>query len=197
MTTQPVYIVDIIAGIVQKVQAKVLSVIQANEAQVLGTTNINAINYQYGHFRELIETLAQYDTSPSLRVQKYPLVWLVTDFDELRGKKAGVYADVNLNIIICHQTHADYKSMERKEKVFQPVLYPIYYELMEQLAKDSMTFAASADLIEHRKTDRYYWGTKAFNSIGRGNDANVLNDFVDAIDIQNISLKIDYQPCFP
>lgn len=192
--TKPVYIVDIIEAVVQKVTTKILATIQENEANILGSSLITTINYQYGHFRELIQTLAQWDSSPALRVQKYPLVWLVTDFGEDRGRKPGVYADVNLNIVICHQTDGQYKSAERKEKVFVPVLYPIYYTLMDQFAKSDMTFAASPDLISHSKWDRYYWGTSKL--VGAGNDRSALNDFVDAIELQNLSLKIDYQPCF-
>ena len=190
MTTQPVYIVDIIGDVVQKTQAAILAAIQANEAAALGTTNIQAINYQYGPFEELIETLAQYDTDINLRNQKYPLIYLVTDFKEQRGRQAGVYADTRLNIAICHQTEPTYKSAERKAKVFAPVLYPIYYQFMEEITKHSMTMAGSPDMLQHDKTDRYYWGTREL-----GTSRNKLADYVDAIEIENLQAKFDYQPC--
>lgn len=190
--SNPVYIVDIIGAVVQKVQTEVLATIQTNETNALGATLIQNINYQYGHFRELIVTLAQWDTDPSFQQQKYPLIYLVQDFREQRGKLAGVYADVSLNIIICHQTLAEYKATDRMANVFKTVLYPIYYSFIRQLAKHNLTFAASPDLIPHDKWDRTYWGTSGMG----GNDKTMLNDFVDAIDIQNLQLKIDYQPCF-
>lgn len=196
MNTQPVYVVDIIGSVVQKVIADVLSKIKTNEAQVLGETGITTINYQYGHFRELIQTLAQWDTDLTLRVQKYPLIYLVQDFKEQRGRLPGVYADLALNIIICHQTQGDYKVTDRYVNVLKPVLYPIYYSLMNQLSKSNMTFAASPDLIPHDKYDRAYWGTSKQVGSG-GTDRSVLADYVDAIDIMNLQLKIDYQPCFP
>lgn len=196
MTTQPVYIVDIIGKCVQAVTAKVLVQIQAAELAALGQTGITTINYQYGHFRELIVTLGQWDTDPTLRVQKYPMIYLVQDFVEHRGKGAGVYADLNLQVIICHQTADDYKITDRYANVFKPVLYPIYLEFMNQLAKSPMTFPASADLIPHDKWDRSFWGTSKVVGAG-GTDRSVLNDFVDAIDIQNLQIKIDYQPCYP
>lgn len=196
MITQPVYIVDIVGQVVQKVQAEVLAIIKANELAALGVTGINQINYQYGHFRELIQTMAQWDTDPSLRTQKYPLIYLVQDFKEARGKGAGVYADVSLNIIICHQTDPTYKVTDRMTNVFKPVLYPIYYSLIKQLTKNNLTFAVSPDLVPHDKWDRSYWGTLQLNT-GGSDHKLALNDFVDAIDIQNLQLKIDYQPCFP
>lgn len=192
---KPVYIVDIIGSVVQAVQTEVLATIQQNERNALGNTLIQNINYQYGHFRELISTLAQWDADASqqLQLQKYPLVFVVQDFKEQRGKTAGVYADVSLNIVVCHQTDPNYKVTDRMANVFKPVLYPIYYSLMKQLSKASLTFAASPDLISHDKWDRAFWGTTKLNA---GNDKNMLNDYVDAIDIQNLSLKISYQPCF-
>jgi hypothetical protein len=57
-----------------------------------------------------------------------------------------------------------------------------------------MTFPSSPDLIAHDKWDRSFWGTSKVVGSG-GTDRSVLNDFVDAIDIQNLQLKIDYQPC--
>lgn len=192
---QPVYIVDIIGSVVQAVQTEVLATIQQNERTALGNTLIHNINYQYGHFRELISTLAQWDADASQQqqLQKYPLVFLVQDFREQRGKTAGMYAEVSLNIIVCHQTDPNYKVTDRMANVFKPVLYPIYYSLIKQLSKNSLTYAVSPDLIAHDKWDRAFWGTSKLNA---GNDKTLLNDYVDAIDIQNLSLKISYQPCF-
>jgi hypothetical protein len=193
-TTKPVYIVDLIGSVVQAVIAEVLAQIQAAELAALGSTNITTINYQYGHFRELIVTLAQWDTDPSLRMGKYPMIYVVQDFVEHRGKLAGVYADLSLQVIVCHQTEADYKITDRYAKVFKPVLYPIYYSFLKNLALSNMTFPSSPDLISHDKYDRSFWGTSKVVGSG-GTDRSVLNDFVDAIDIQNLQLKIDYQPC--
>lgn len=193
-TTKPVYIVDLIGTVVQAVIAEVLEQIQAAELDALGATNITTINYQYGHFRELIVTLGQWDTDPTLRMGKYPMIYVVQDFVEHRGKLAGVYADLTLQVIICHQTEDDYKIGERYVNVFKPVLYPIYYSFMKQLALSPMTFPSSPDLIAHDKWDRSFWGTSKVVGSG-GTDRSVLNDFVDAIDIQNLQIKIDYQPC--
>jgi hypothetical protein len=193
-TTKPVYIVDLIGTVVQAVIADVLATIQAAELAALGSTNITTINYQYGHFRELIVTLGQWDTDPALRTGKYPMIYVVQDFVEHRGKLAGVYADLSLQVLVCHQTEDDYKITDRYTNVFKPVLYPIYYSFMKNLALSNMTFPSSPDLIAHDKWDRSFWGTSKVVGSG-GTDRSVLNDFVDAIDIQNLQLKIDYQPC--
>lgn len=187
--TNPVYIVDVIGTVVSNVQDDVLSTIQANEAAVLEDgTLIQAIDYQYGHVEELIETLSQKDKGDITDQQsKYPLIWLVQDFTEDRGKQPGIYAELSLSIIIAHQTVNTYKSTDRYTNVFKPVLYPIYYSLIQQLNRSPFVNQGNEDLIPHRKIDRLYWGAKQLS--------NKLNDYCDAIEITNLNLKIDYQAC--
>lgn len=182
-----VFVVDIIGEVVNATKAAVLATIQANETTAIGLpTGIATINYQYGHYNELMETLFQYDQSPDDRVKKYPLVWLRTDFRERRGQQGGIYAEVFLNLCIMHHTTQTYKSTERKAKVFEPVLYPIYYELLNQLYKHHLVFVQSDEMISHDKYDRYYWGNTKQGK---------TNDFVDAIELDNLQLKISYINC--
>jgi len=182
----PVYIVDVIGDIVQAITPDLLPIIQANETAALGKTMIQTIDYQKGHFEELITTLSNYDKSPQLRNIKYPLVYLVQDFPEDRGVEVGFYATVTLNIVVAHQTDSTYTIDDRMNKVFKPVLYPIYYALLQGMADSDMVNESSTEKIRHRKWDRAYWGRQ---SVG-GTDKNKLNDYVDAIDITNLSLTI-------
>lgn len=187
----PIYVVDIMSEIVQNVEDAVLSLVMANETAVLGSTLMQGINFQYGHKRELIETMMQWDKDPELRYQKYPLVYLVQDFKETRGHDAGVYAQVGLNIIIAHQTTQSFKITDRYLNVFKPVLYPIYYSLLNEMAVFSGILEGTEEMLEHDKWDRSYWGRAAIG----GNDKISLNDFVDAIEINNLSLKINLLNC--
>jgi hypothetical protein len=187
----PVYVVDIIEEAVAATSAAVLAKIQANETEALGETMIQQLSYYKCSFDELIETLNQLDQSGEERYKKYPLVGLMRDFREQRGREAGIYCEVNLRIIIAHQTVNTYKEQDREQKVFRPVLYPIYYELMRQLAYHKMVFQFGPDEIRHDKTDRAYWGTRQ----QQGTDKNMLNDYVDAIEIENLTLKINFPNC--
>ena len=70
----------IMADIVQAMSDTILADIQASELAIQQITNpaatessIVAINFQYGHLREIIETMKQYEQSPELRYEKYPL----------------------------------------------------------------------------------------------------------------------------
>lgn len=199
----PVYITDIIGQVVTAtMNAKVipgqtktlLQQIQENETATHDDDSpslIQTIDYQYGHKRELIETLLQKDKSDEERELKYPLIYLVQDFPEDRNKIPGIYAEVSLNIIIAHHTVNTHKITERYSKVFKPVLYPIYDQFIKQLCKHKQIHDVSELTLKHRKTDRSYWGR---NAVG-GNDQNKLNDYVDAIEIDNLILKINYNNC--
>lgn len=188
----PLYIVDVIGEVVAATEAVVLATIQENEAVALGRTTIETVNYQKGHKVELIQTLIEMDRANAYQAKKYPLVYLVQDFTEKRGRRVGEYAEANLSIIIAHQTEQTRKVDDRYTKVFKPVLYPIYYELLEQIAKHPIIFQANGDDMGHDKTDRLYWGRVA---AGGGTDQNKLTDFVDAIEITNLNLKFYFKTC--
>lgn len=186
--SSPIYIVDIIRDIVNGMTPDLLPVIQANETLALGKTLINTIDYQYGHVKELIATLFQYDKSQGLKYTKYPLVYLLMDFAEKRGYEVGFYGVININLILIHQTDPSYKMTDRMNNVFRPVLYPIYYSLLNAIADSPWINENDPQMIKHTKIDRGFWGTEAM-------DATVLNDYVDAIDITNMQLTILSNNC--
>lgn len=201
MTTAPVYITDIIGeiveatsnAVVEKNPAKsLLELIQANEAAALGRTMIQQIRYSKSSFDELIATLAQADGSGEERFNKYPLIHLVQDVVEERGQDVGIYSTTLLNIIFIHQTDQNYKIDDRDEKVFKPVLWPMYYQFMEELKKSAWIFGSydTTGEFRHRVIKRAFWGNRNLQG-----SKNILNDYVDAIEIQNLQLKINFSNC--
>lgn len=182
-----IFIVDIIGEVVTATEAIVFTTIKANEAAILQAESpMLNIRYQYGHYNELIETLSQEDQSQEERFNKYPRVWLRTDFRERRGQQQGIYAEVFLNIVLMHHSSRVYKSVERKVNVFEPVLYPIYYEFLNQLYKHPLIHVMSDEMVSHDKYDKYYLGNT---------QQGKTNDFVDAIEIDNLQLKINFENC--
>lgn len=187
----PLYVVDEIEAIVALVNTAILATIQANETAALGSTNIELISYHKGSYLELLETLQQKDSSNTQRKQKYPLVFVPMPFTEKRGRVQGVYADVRLRVLIIHQTEATYKVTDRYTNVFKPVLYPIYYEFLRQLAGYKGIYPAYEDLLTHDKEDLDFAGR---NTLGNNKDGTLLNDYADVIDIQNLELKFYNKP---
>lgn len=198
-----VYIDDIIEEVVEEAQNAVfnpflplsqqktlLETIQDNEEAALGSTSIQQISFSKSSFDELIETLSQKDRSPEERFNKYPLVHLVQDIAVERGQDVGLYGSSSLNIIFIHQTVQTYKIEDRDEKVFKPVLYPIYYMFLEQLKKSNWIFGTDVGEFRHRFIKRAFWGNRNLEG-----SKNILNDYVDAIEIQNLQIKFNYTNC--
>lgn len=171
MITQ--YIPDLIGDVVTKVSTAMQS----------------SIYYDFGHYSEVVKNLDERDKNITNKA-KYPLVWLVMDFEEQMGSKSGAYAELSLQLIIATDTNADYDMKQRRDNSFLPVLYPIYSELLNQFSK-STVFGMPAT-IEHTKVDRPYWGVQG----GLGNGAaNLFNDFIDAIQLKNFKVNIKRKVC--
>lgn len=183
---QPIYLVDVIGDVVTSVQKEVLSQIQDNENAATGSSNIQTINYQYGHKAELIETLFQMDKINETANLKYPCIYLVQDFRESISGGPGIYGTAYLNIIIMHQSLLDYKTADRYVNVFKPVLYPLYASFMKQVTKHKLIHAY--DYPKHDKFDRPL-------TVIKNPDQQMVNDYVDAIEISNLSLLIDLKTC--
>jgi len=78
-----------------------------------------------------------------------------------------------------------YNSEERKTNVFEPVLYPLYTQLMEKLKKTGLfALGNNMGMPEHRKIDRFFWGSQ----LNGNNIATILEDPLDAIEVNNLRL---------
>jgi hypothetical protein len=155
------------------VSAKLLTQLKAHES------TIEAVNYDFGHPIEIIETLTQKDESATLVYKKYPLIALFTDIPEEKGI-VGRYSDAKLSIVVVHHTEYDFKASERLQNIFKPVIHPIVDELMIQLALNPYFTVYNADDIKRTETDRYYWGRQS----NAGNTALKFNDYLDATEIE-------------
>jgi hypothetical protein len=174
-------IVEIFKNIVERVGNNVVPILQKTDS------SITEIKYKHGHPLEIIESLGQEDKAPSLRLGKYPLIALFQDFPERKGVKIGVESEVVLHIIIAKGTDPNYKASDRYKHNFNPFLYPIYEELLEQIYREPAFRVYSANLIDHMKYDRLYWGRGGL----MGNDRNVFNDWLDCIELKNLRLKVN------
>lgn len=148
---------------------------------------------QTAHLVEVLQNLQQLDEN-QLSAKKWPLVILLCDIPETMGGRdssKGQYQYANLNIIIATSTLSTFKQPERLEKNFKPVLYPIYYELIDAIYRSKYTSFYNKGEITHSKTDRYFWGKEDIY----GNKGNKANDFIDAIEIKNLRVKFSLNFC--
>lgn len=179
-------IVDVseaIRAVVAKVQIRLLAQLQAFDSA------ITQIHYEHGHPIEIDETMSQYDDVPAMRGEKYPCVMLIEDLEFDYGDPI---VGINCRIVIAHQTQSDWKSGQRDQKTFIPVLRPIYEALKEEIINSSSFYVAN-NRIKHRVSERKFWGRPSPG--GNQNTANKFTDYIDAIDMQNVRLSALEQPC--
>jgi hypothetical protein len=164
-------IVDIFESVVEKVTA------------AYGSN----VRYMYGPVEEIEANLVNLTRAkglPNSNVEdKYPLIALFQDFPEKRGDANGYYADVTIPIIlIATLTDNKYKAPERYEHSFKPILYPIYKLFLQEMAKSGKIIGNDPDSFDHTKFDRLYYGRKTVGT--------ALNDYVDAIEINNLRITV-------
>lgn len=168
------------AFIVVKEFEKVIVDMRISLSQWLIDNNFVTINYDYGSIINLNQRLLKKDEA-GLSVQKFPLVFLRQPFT-LTHDSWGKFATTSeLDIFIIHETNKDWTEAERMEKVFEPVLYILYAELITQLNKPGRSLRTFQN-ARHTQEDFYYWGEA---------QQQVLNDIVDCMKVGNINLQVN------
>jgi len=138
--------------------------------------------YMYGHRLELVNRLKEKDKDSVYKYQKYPLIALRMDINEVNS---GDLINYSLNLAILNYTEKKYNAEDRMTNVFKPILYPIYERFFIELRESGLFFWDKyQDKPDHTKVDRPYWGV----SDSEKNSALIFADPLDAIEI--IDLKI-------
>lgn len=180
--TEPYIIVDEFG--VKNANDELVSGIFKNVQEALA---LPVLNYQYGYLRELNETLKQYTTTDEFQLKKFPMIWLQQPFTIRKDTTAITYGTIeSMNIFICAETDQNLKAAKRMELKFKPILYPIYYELMNQIDYSLSFLTQSPNQIEHSLVDRYYWG-----------DGDVFESKIDCIMLNIRALDIANKTCLP
>lgn len=149
------------------------------------------IFFDKGHYNEVVRNLTMKVDSPA-KPKRYPLVWLVMDMKETLNPRLGIYADIDVHLIFAMDTDINYTLDQRVTNNFIPVLYPIFQELLNQIEDCSFFNNSLNSLMKCEKWDRPYWGGQ--DSQGNG-QANIFNDFIDAIQVKSLRLSVKKQFC--
>ena len=187
MTFQQMPIPDLFRSTVASVSTKLLPKLQAYDG------GIQLIQFMHGHYEEVKQILKQFTENETLNNKKFPLVVLLHDYPIKMGQ-TGIYGEGEFHLLICTTTDPTFNSDDRYAKTFNPVLTPIYKELMHQIAKNGIYFLTQGEgQIQHTMIERLYWGRSGVY----GNVSNIFNDWIDCIEITNLSLKINNVHCQP
>ncbi|MDX1938456.1 MAG: hypothetical protein SFU21_15150 [Flavihumibacter sp.] len=176
---------DLFAEIVTKTSEAVMPVIKPYLPPL-----VNKLNYMHGHPVEIITRLQNKDKTGNVQLQneRYPLIALFQDLPERPITADGSIVEVELQIIIANLTKNTYTAPERYQLNFNPVLKPVYCQLVEQIKKHKATIVNTKDGSWHTAYDRLYWGTQ---SDLLGNQVKIFNDYLDAIEMQNVRLRVN------
>jgi len=140
------------------------------------------IPFHHGHPTEVVNHLSNLNKSAAMRLEKFPCICLFHDFPQDIGND-GYQASVSLNIVIANATDPRYTAEERITNSFKAVLYPMLIQFIK-CVKNSIKIDASD--LDYRQWDRLLWGKTGLY----GNTANIFNDFIDAIELENFKIKI-------
>ena|SRR6478672_125797 len=140
--------------------------------------------FMHGHPKEIVAVLQGYTDSPEHKDKKYPLIALLRDVPETIGQgNCGLSSESKNRIVICTLTDPEFRADQREAASFDKVLIPVFEEFVNQLGLSSAFGCPTVDELNILKWDRYYWGSQVM-------DSNTLNDYIDAIDIERIMLKM-------
>ena len=142
--------------------------------------------YMHGHPLEIINTLSMKDKNDVHKFNKFPLITLFQDFTEVIGENQAIRSSAELNIVIAMNTSQDYLAEERYDNTLRTVLYPLYDLLIKHIEQSGWFKDVGPGLVPHDKIDRLYWGRSGLY----GNEGNIFNDYIDAIEIRNLQLEL-------
>ena len=132
-----------------------------------------------GDMAYLMETLQAFSRSRTNRVNKYPLVFFLENFEQ---EDDSAYINLTLQVAIITDSRNNISNDNRNGRIMN-VLEPIYLSLLRSFNKNPAIFGQYA-----------YFHTKVARlDIGRNGlfvDGSTSHDYIDAIELRNLQLKI-------
>lgn len=170
MDVQPIYIPRLFVPVFEAVSAKI------------GKT----VYYDWGHRDEMTRLLTEKDGSKTQKAKKYPLAWLVMDFEEFHGDNPQVYSKASFSFVFAVGSEINYTEQDREVKSFVPTLLPMYGAFLNTLGYRTEFRMPDPSGIKHSALLRPYWGN---------GQANIFNDVCDCLEIKGLKLDVRAISC--
>lgn len=169
--------------VVARVSAELLTQLQ------LVDPLIEAVWFDYGHYNDIRERLTTKNKTANA-TKRFPLVALFEDYRVRKGK-VGVTGITNLKMIILYPSKPDITREQRQERVFDPILEPIYYSILKWLKLSGKFMVYDETKIQHDMIKRPHWGDPGLYQ----NNAYLLNDVLDGLELSNLELTTFLNNC--
>lgn len=147
------------------------------------------VEFQFGDWDYIADVLQVMSTSNTTSHLRYPIVCLRSPYTEQREGKTRT---ATLEMLIAVNTLKDYTNEQREETSFKEILRPIYDSLILEISKDKAVKSNYAGKPNHSYTENYRYGRRGVE----GGDGNKFKDYIDAIEIQNLSLTFKDLNCY-
>lgn len=138
------------------------------------------LSFQYGTLREIVENLNTLGKGGKV---KYPIVALIEPFRQ-RITDDGTRA--NLRLLIATMTSKTLKADERLEQNYKPILFPAYEALIDEIKR-----VTASSTLEHTLINHFEMGRESL----QGYDKAILDDHVDAIEINDMNVLFRENKC--
>lgn len=171
MTVDYTNIVDIIKDVVSSMKVP-----------VFGSSPVvyHSINFEPGNAEQILSSLRRKDGT-TYSSFKYPLIATVMPISERND--GGLYDVTFQRIIFAYYTkNSNDDSVIKKydsDNIYKTILYPMFYEFIKRLANSTRTLIGDPDMYEYIKRD-----------IPSQQISDIVTDFVDIIEVQNLKAKI-------
>ncbi len=144
------------------------------------------VSFDYGHYDAVNKNLLNKEGSITLKNAKYPLIWMITPFEQKTDRRQDHYCELSgLDFLILTNTSMEESIETRVEKYFKPVLWPVIERFKSEISDSGLFQVLSVDAIpyDYQKDWHYQSGLS-----GKG---NLFNDYIDAVQIKGIRLKVN------
>lgn len=146
--------------------------------------NVQKPYFHYGTTLNMINELLSKDNA---HVDKFPLVYLSQPFTEdYNTDNLSTLFNATVEVFIINHTDPNHTILDRYNEVFEPILYPIYESLMNNITHYRGFMFDLKTPPRHSKEDLPHWGD---------GQKNFDNDFVDAIRITNLVIPVSKTNC--
>lgn len=146
------------------------------------TSGVMRLYFMHGHPLEIVNTLADKANASSYKGKRFPLIALYQDIEE-NVRNEGYERIAPVTVIIANQTDPNYTAATRQDQNFDPILYKLEAGFKYCLKKSEYIGGLKPD---YNRIDRVFWGRNGIY----GNEGNMFQDYIDAIELNNLELKI-------
>ena len=145
------------------------------------------LNYLYGDIKEVAMQIEGMKKHPKTAAKRFPLLWRMLP---IKGKKSNDNQDVDfdcsITLIIAQYAQTSLTTPERIKSTYEPTLYPLFDSLQQALLDNTDLHFEKGVVEPFDYSDEPFWYR----------DREPFADFIDAILIQNLNLKIKRTLCY-